>query len=482
MSFLGVAPSDVVALVDPAAGARMTYTELILAGRALAATFGPQRHLVFIAARNDAFTATAYWGALDAGHAVALLDGHAPPEAVAAVVGTYRPTWLAGPEGLGERLAGLGIGIDSSRQVDGGELVRTDVATRGNLHPDLALMLTTSGTTGSSKLVRLSFRNVEANASSIAECLVLTADERPLAMLPLHYSFGLSVVNSHWRVGATVVLTEDGVMQGRLWKTFDAEGCTSLAGVPYTYQMLERVGFRDMALPTLRSLQQAGGALDLRLAAVYRDHMAARHGRFFMMYGQTEATARIAVVPPDRLADKLGSAGLPVPGGRFRISVDPDAGTEPRDADGNDATRAGELLYEGPNVMLGYASSASDLALGDELGGKLPTGDVGYLDADGFLYLVGRSKRIAKVFGHRVNLDEVESLVRQSGPAAVVGGADSLWAFCAFGTPGEVEQLGRSVAARLRIHYSGLRFRRVEAIPTTSTGKIDYRRVQEWVE
>ncbi len=205
----------------------------------------------------------------------------------------------------------------------GGELIRTVAPPRSDLHPDLGLLLTTSGTTGSRKMVRLSLRNVEANATSIAQCLSLTADERPLATLPFHYSFGLSVVNSHWRAGATVVLTEDGVLQRRLWETFDDERCTSLAGVPYTYSMLERVGFREMALPSLRSLQQAGGALDLRLAGLYRDHMAHRNGRFFVMYGQTEATARIAVVPPDRLADKLGSAGLPIPGGRIRVSVDP---------------------------------------------------------------------------------------------------------------------------------------------------------------
>ncbi|HMC03646.1 MAG TPA: hypothetical protein VKI23_05925, partial [Cellulomonadaceae bacterium] len=99
-----------------------------------------------------------------------------------------------------------------------------------------------------------------------------------------------------------------------------------------------------------------------------------------------------------------------------------------------------------------------------------------------FLFLVGRSKRIAKVFGHRVNLDEVEVMVRESGPAAVVGGADAIWAFCAFGTPDEVDDLGRAVAARLRIHHTGLRFRHVDTIPTTDSGKVDYRRVQEWVE
>jgi acyl-CoA synthetase (AMP-forming)/AMP-acid ligase II len=482
MNFLGVVPSDATALVDSAVGERTTYADLVRSGRAIAASFGTAKRLVFLVARNDAFTATTYWGALDAGHAVALIDGHAPLETTAALVDTYRPAWLAGAVGLGDRLAGLDVGIDSTRQVAGGELIRTVAATRSDLHPDLGLLLTTSGTTGSQKLARLSVRNVEANADAIAQCLGLTSGERPLAVLPIHYSFGLSVVNSHWRVGATVVLTRDGVLQRQLWETFDGERCTSLAGVPYTYQMLERIGFRQMALPSLTSLQQAGGALDLRLAGLYRDHMARRNGRFFVMYGQTEATARIAVVPPDRLVDKPGSAGLPIPGGQFRIVVDRSAGPIGRDTGVNETATVGELVYQGPNVMLGYASTVADLALGDELHGVLRTGDIGYIDEEGFAFLVGRSKRIAKVFGQRVNLDEVESVVRESGPAAVVGGTDTLWAFCAFGTTDEVERLKRSIAARLRIHHSGLQFRRVDVIPTTGSGKIDYHQVEEWVE
>jgi acyl-CoA synthetase (AMP-forming)/AMP-acid ligase II len=202
--------------------------------------------------------------------------------------------------------------------------------------------------------------------------------------------------------------------------------------------------------------------------------MASRGGRFFVMYGQTEATARIAYVPPDRLPEKLGSAGIAIPGGRLR--VDPD-GTE---SDRGGPPTPGEVVYEGPNVMLGYADGPADLAAGDELHGVLRTGDLGYLDDEGFLFLVGRSKRIAKVFGLRVNLDEVEVTLRAHGPAAVVGGDDSLWAFCAFGTEAELETLAGELARRYRLHPTALRLRRVDVVPTTAAGKIDYRQVQAW--
>jgi acyl-CoA synthetase (AMP-forming)/AMP-acid ligase II len=342
------------------------------------------------------------------------------------------------------------------------------------MHPDLAVLLATSGTTGSRKFVRLSLANLEANARSIGRYLELTPDERPITSLPMHYSFGLSVVNSHWQAGAPVVMTGESVIQQRFWEIVRGFECTSLAGVPYTFQMLERIGFRDMSLPSLGTLQQAGGALDRVLTQRYAEHMAARGGRFFVMYGQTEATARIAYVPPGRLADKLGSAGVAIPGGRLRI--DGEAASTTADH------VTGEVIYEGPNVMLGYATGPEDLERGDDLGGVLRTGDIGYLDDEGFLFLVGRSKRIAKVFGLRVNLDEIETWLREHGPAAVVSGDDAILAFCAFGTDASVAELADQLGRRTRLHRSALHFQRVDAIPTTGAGKIDYEQVQAWAK
>jgi acyl-coenzyme A synthetase/AMP-(fatty) acid ligase len=249
--------------------------------------------------------------------------------------------------------------------------------------------------------------------------------------------------------------------------------CTSIAGVPYTYQMLERIGYRDMSLPSVRTMLQAGGALDRELAQTYGEHMRMKGGRFFVMYGQTEATARIAYVPPDRLEDKPGSAGIAIPGGHLRI--DPIAGVGPRER------AVGEVVYEGPNVMMGYAEDAEDLGDGDVLGGVLHTGDIGYLDDEGFLFLIGRSKRIAKVFGMRINLDEVETMLRESGPAAVIAGDDVIRGYCAFGTVDSVASLRDSLSRRLRIHRSALDLRHVAAIPVTTSGKVDYRELERWI-
>lgn len=472
MTIAGTGARNAPALISATSGEVVSYRDLGERGRELVEALGREKGLLFLFSRNDVFSVAAYTGALEAGHAVALVDGQGASGLRADLAIAYRPRWLAGPTGIGEQLGAHGVPVAAVLPADGGEFVRTGYPSPVRLHPELAVLLATSGTTGSRRFVRLSARNVRANAESIAEYLGLTPDERPITSLPLHYSFGLSVLNSHLVAGAAVVLTGESVVQRSFWDTFHAHGCTCVAGVPFTYQLLERVGFRDMDLPTLRTLLQAGGALDLRLTRAYGEHMAARGGRFFVMYGQTEATARIAYVPPERLAEKLGSAGVPVPGGRLWI-----------DADGARTSRgqaAGEVVYEGLNVMLGYASGPEDLAAGDELHGMLRTGDIGYIDDDGFLYLVGRSKQITKIFGLRVNLDEVEVLLREHGPAAVVGGEDCLWAFCAFGTEERVAEVARSLARLYRLHPSSLRFRRVEAIPTTESGKIDYQQVQAW--
>jgi acyl-CoA synthetase (AMP-forming)/AMP-acid ligase II len=473
VTILGLIPSDAAALIEGSTGRTVTYRELLARGRDLAAALGDDRALLFLLAHNDVDSAVAYAGALAHGHAVALLDAGLPIASLFSVLDAYNACWVAGPAGTTVRIVESGLKVASVAQLEGTEVLRLEGKVPPRLHADLSLLLSTSGTTGSRRFVRLSTANVQANAASIASYLGLDDRERPVTSLPLHYTFGLSVLNSHWLAGAAVVMTDVSLVQPNFWEIVRSRGCTSLAGVPFTFQILERVGFRDMDLPTLTTLQQAGGALDAKLTRSYAEFMASRGGRLFVMYGQTEATARMTYVPPERLLDKAGSAGIAIPGGRLRI-----------DSDGSDLHNGparGEVIYEGPNVMLGYAAEPADLARGDDLRGVLRTGDLGYIDEDGYLFLVGRSKRIAKVFGVRVNLDEVETIVREYGPAAVVAGEDSIWAFCTFGTAESMTRSRDELARRLRVNRNALHLCRVDELPIASTGKIDYRRVQSWV-
>ncbi|WP_235999349.1 AMP-binding protein [Qaidamihabitans albus] len=395
-----------------------------------------------------------------------------------AALETGRPVMLLPPRLLAERLAGLAgrFGLRAVLGLADAEPVRDDppaghrreehpelsgwVRTGGldvTPHGDLGLLLTTSGSTGAPKAVRLSAAAVRANAASIGAALGIGPREVAPTSLPLFYSYGLSVLTSHLLAGATVVLCEGGVLSRGFWRAVDRYGATSLAGVPHTYETLDRAGWRLAAHPTLRTLTQAGGRLAPRLVGRFAGMADACAGRMFVMYGQTEATARMTVLPPGRLRDKAGSVGPPIPGGSVRV-------------DGE------EVVYRGPNVMLGYAEDADDLARGDELGGTLRTGDTGTLDDEGFLWLTGRLGRLGKVFGVRVDLDDVEHALDDLGPAAALAEDDRVAVWSA-GAASDAELLGR-LAREFQVHRSGFVVRRVAALPRLANGKVDYQRLR----
>jgi acyl-CoA synthetase (AMP-forming)/AMP-acid ligase II len=399
---------------------------------------------------RDVASVVGYLGAVRAGHAVALLDVDARDELTESLIDRYRPAFVVHP-------------YDGQTPA-----VRQRPDARGpELADELAVLLSTSGTTGSPKLVRLARHNIEANAGSIAAYLGLDARERAIQSLPIHYSYGLSVLHSHLAAGASVILTPHSIMRPDFWADASRWEATSFAGVPYSYAVLERTGLLHKAMPyTMRTLTQAGGRLAPESIIRLHDLMTEREGRLWVMYGQTEATARISYVPPEALPEKAHTIGVPIPGGRLSIRSGPADVTEP-DVEG-------ELVYHGPNVMLGYAQCRQDLALGDELHGELHTGDLGAIDKDGFFRLTGRTKRIAKIYGLRVILDEVEAAASAYGPVAAVDGGEQILLWCVEGGTVPPDELCREVAGRFGLHSRAFVARDIESLPLNASGKVDY--------
>jgi acyl-coenzyme A synthetase/AMP-(fatty) acid ligase len=285
------------------------------------------------------------------------------------------------------------------------------------IHVPAQVLLPTSGSTGSPKMFRLPPSALAATASAVSADLEIGATYIAPTTLPLHYSYGLSVLNSHLYAGATIVLTNNSVVTREFWRDFDQAACTSFAGVPYTYSMLRRLRFSPSDHPSLHTMTQAGGRLSNELRHHFHGLMSAAGGRFIVMYGQTEATARLAVLAHDDLPGRHEAAGRAISGGRFAIAG-PTGET-------SDADVEGEVIYYGPNVMHGYAENTTDLAAPDQLYGRLETGDRGRLDPDGYLWLTGRDKRIAKVFGTRMSLDDIEAQIAARGHVgAAVSGDD----------------------------------------------------------
>jgi long-chain acyl-CoA synthetase len=398
---------------------------------------------------NQADSIASYLACLRTGHVPLLLPDNLNADLANALIEHYRPDWVIGKQIQGNILPGTALRIEA----------RTGQPDTPALAPDLGLLLSTSGSTGSPKLVRLSYAALQANAASIAAYMELGPGERALTVLPPYYSYGLSVINSHLTAGATVVLRDVSVISPEFLETIRRHEVTSLSGVPYIYQMLFRTGFQKQQAPSLRKLTQAGGRLDDRLTRLFGELATERNWKFYVMYGQTEATARISYVPPSRLLDKIGSIGISIPGGG--LSLDPENG---------------ELVYRGTNVMMGYALEREHLALDDELRGELRTGDVGRQDEDGYFYVTGRLKRFVKLAGNRIGLDEVESMLQATleMPVAVGGRDERMVIWLETTASGAEEQVKRLIADTYGVHHSLCRLRTVEHLPLLASGKKDY--------
>lgn len=451
------------ALLDADRGTQTTYGELAEQVSRVAACLQRElgRRLVFQLGTNTPDSIVLYLACLEAGCPVALLEP-GPLDRLQPLLTAYQPAALLWPEGS-ETPPGFRAG--PSLPVPGYQMrVKESGAGGGSLHPGLALLLATSGSTGSPKLVRLCHGNLRANARSIVAYLGIGPVERSIQSLPMHYSYGLSLVNSHLLAGATVVLTQHSFLRPEFWKAFDAACCTSFAGVPYVYETLHRLRFDPGRHPSLRTLTQAGGGLRRELIRSFHERASRAGCRFFVMYGQTEATARISYVPVERLGEKIGSIGIPIPDGR--LSLAPLEGSDQQ-----------ELVYEGPNVMLGYADTAADLVLGDELKGRLRTGDLAAMDEEGFYYLTGRLKRFAKLFGRRISLEDVEGELETRYPihAAATEQDGQLRIFAAPREEAVPEGIGLFVARQLNVPPKCVSVEWIAEIPLTASGKKDYK-------
>ncbi|MDR2888347.1 MAG: AMP-binding protein [Lachnospiraceae bacterium] len=343
------------------------------------------------------------------------------------------------------------------------------------LHRDLALLLTTSGSTGSAKYVRLSYRNLHHNAEAIAQCLEIKADDRPITILPMNYTYGLSIINSHLLVGATLLLTSKKIIQREFWDFFIEKGATTISGTPYTYQMLYKLGLLTMQLPSLKSMTQSGGKLPETLQKIMAEFAHNTGRRLHIMYGQTEATARIACLPHQVATIKSGSIGVSIPGGRMALC----------DEEGKEITTAetvGEIVCFGPSISMGYASDRFDLAKGDEREGVLYTGDMGKRDADGFYYIVGRKSRIIKMFGNRFSMDEIEAIIKDEYPTvecACCGSDDQMEIFVNAHTKELREDIKATLVNRTKINARGIMVYYIEELPVDGAGKIMYKQLEK---
>lgn len=449
----------------------LSYKELAEEGYRIATAAGG-RCLIFSLCQNTIGSVAGYVSFLNAGIVPVLLNAHLERELLNSLLTVYQPKYLWVPE----MQAGEFSGMMSVYASYGYVLLKTGYGKEYPLHPDLGLLLTTSGSTGSPKFVRQSYANILTNAKSIVQYLELDETERPITTLPMNYTYGLSIINSHLLVGATILVTDKGLMQKEFWQFFKERQATSFGGVPYTYEMLDRLRFFRMDLPSLRTMTQAGGKLLPELHKKFAVYARDNGKKFVVMYGQCEATARMGYLPADKAVEKCGSMGIAIPGGKFRLV----------DVNGQEVTEphvTGELVYEGLNVTLGYAECGEDLAKGDERRGILETGDMAQFDEDGYFYIVGRKKRFLKIYGNRVNLDEIDRMVKghfEETDFASAGVDDHMYLFV---TDGRItEDVKAFVVAKTGLNPVAFNTIVIDTIPKNDAGKTLYKELAKYYE
>jgi acyl-coenzyme A synthetase/AMP-(fatty) acid ligase len=434
--------ADNAALLDDG-GRVVTYAALEEAVSRQAQTFASERKkLVFFAIESSCSSIISYLSLLRAGHAIHLCGNPLSP----ALLARYEPDMIVWPR----HSAFKPHGYSATDQVPD-HIVLTREREAIPCQDQLALLLTTSGSTGSPKLVRLSWENIAAAAYQVRAALAITQSDRAVTSLPLPYVFGLSVLHSHLCAGASIVLSRRSLMNRAFWDGVRQLRISTIAGVPWTYRLMRELGICPTTIPSLRSLTQSGAKLD-RETRSWLVSTFTKSSSVYFMYGQTEAAGRICVLPPELAAEKPDSVGRVVP-------------------DGGIFVRDGELVYRGPNVMLGYAERRSDLGLTDCMGGVLPTSDLGEIDRDGCVYLTGRRSRICKILGSRINLDEVEAVLASHGPVAASSDDTTITIWCERASGGLHQS---EIAQTLGLPREAIRIRTVPALPRLQSGKVAY--------
>ena len=456
-------PSDHLAALDDAGG-QLTYGEIVSLRRELS-DYLPARELVFCLCENKVGSLAGFLALYDCKDVCLLLNATIDKGLLDALYATYHPSYFWMPASKSHEYP-YKIVYSYKDYV----LCKT-----GNnapaMHPELSMLMTTSGTTGSPKLVRHKYGNIESNARNVASVFGWTTEERGIVDLPMQYTMGLNVINSHLYAGAIVLLLSSNLMSPLFWKFIKENKGTNFTGVPFSYEVLNRLRFNRMDLPYLTTLAEGGGKLSDTLFKTFADYAGEKGKRFFATFGTTETSARLAFLRPEAAVTHIGSIGKAIPEGTLTLV----------DEDGNEINEPdvdGELRYEGPNVTMGYGTCVDDLLKGDEFCGTYYTGDIAKKDADGYYYIVGRKKRFLKLFGLRVSLDQSERIIKEHfGIECACTGDDSKMRI--YITDDNLkEDVKKLISEKTGLISTSFEVKVLDTIPRFESGKINYRELQ----
>ena len=460
-----------VAIVDDN-GVSLTYGNIIEYSKKLSNILS-KRELAFIFCDNSAANFLSYYASYENGTVSLLLSDDIDKDQLTYLIAKYKPSLFIVPNHMISNFK-----KDTNFDMIVGSFMHFSILKTKNekpiLYHNLSFLLSTSGSTGSPKLVRHKYGNLESSAKNVCNSLGIKDTDTALGQLPFQYTMGLSVINSHLYAGATVLLVKSPVTTQAFWEFIMNNNVTTITGVPYTFEIFRKLRFTNMNLDSLRILSNGGGKLSDDLYEYLLEYCNSRNLILLSTYGTTECTARMAYLPPKYMNQKKGSIGYPIQGGNLYLV---------NDSNNKISTpyEHGELIYQGPNVTMGYGDCLDDLMLGDEFNGVYSTGDIAYTDLDGAYYIVGRKKRFIKLFGVRYSLDDLERVLKSDSgiQCGIIGNDQQIYLFIE--EKMNKEEIELMFFSKFKIPKQYLTLVIIKAIPRHSNGKIDYQKLTDLV-
>ena len=350
-------------------------------------------------------------------------------------------------------------------------LYKNKISQKHNLDPKISLLLSSSGSTGSLKFIKISLDNIRHNTKTIIQYLGLTKNDKTIINLPFNYSYGLSLINTHLYVGGKILLCNHSVISRDFWTIFKSFKPTNFNGVPYTYNLIIKLHIKKIDFSCLKFISQAGGKLNKKYLKKLIEVSKKYKFKIYVMYGQTEASPRISYLKPKLIEKKIESIGKAIKGGRIWLEDD-------KKIHIHQANTEGELIYKGPNVFIGYAKSYRDLKSKESTSDVLRTGDLAKFDDEGYYYITGRKNRYSKILGDRINLEEVENILSQHN-FSVVCSIQNDYLNIYSETKSNPRDLLNIIKNSTTIPLSRCKVHLIKKIPRNMSGKIIYNNLKK---
>ena len=449
----------------------LTFIDLIKMSKQIRSNI-KKRSLIFLLGENSIESLAGYIAFVNSGCVIMLINSQIKDDDLYSLYNKYLPDFLWCNKKI--TLNFTGKYFSTIINIGQFQLLENNKKIKFSMDENLMLLLSTSGSLGDPKCVKLTYKNIKKNSSDIIDYLKIDSKDRTITTLPINYSYGLSIINTHLIAGASIILNKKTLIDKDFWKIFHKNKVNNFNGVPYTFEILRKIGYSKLFLNKIKYITQAGGKMNENIICEIYEKSIKSGAKFYIMYGQTEASPRMSYINVNEHPDKIRSIGKSIQGGMF--SLQDNKGNEIKK---NDET--GELIYHGENVFMGYSFNFHDLNKKNEIKNKLQTGDLAKRDSDGYYYIVGRKKRFIKLYGDRINLDYLEIKLKSKNlEAACVGNDDQLIIFCVAEKKKKVSK--HNISKTINIPESRFKLIELENLPLNENKKISYAKLNKMAQ